>query len=155
MIHDTKSAQISQKQDEHNIYVIMKTTCPPGYHHNGFVATDALRHIITYILFIYIYIYTCHHRGHSIITLIRSRLEKLPDFWLVLSKQLPCLKYVLKKLYFAAIFQPATDVTNNYVLDVVRVLNTPFVKLCVYTCNMFHKQKQSLEAFLLKRFSSK
>ena len=21
------------------IYVIMKTMCPPGYHHNGFVAT--------------------------------------------------------------------------------------------------------------------
>ena len=34
------------------IYVIMKTMCPPGYHHNGFVATHA-RHIvfmITYIL---------------------------------------------------------------------------------------------------------
>ena len=43
MIHDTQSAQISQKQDEHNIYVIMKTMCPPGYHHNGFVATHALR----------------------------------------------------------------------------------------------------------------
>ena len=42
MIHDTQSAQISQKQDERNIYVIMKTMCPPGYHHNGFVATHAL-----------------------------------------------------------------------------------------------------------------
>ena len=29
MIHDTQSAQISQKQDRHNIYVIMKTMCPP------------------------------------------------------------------------------------------------------------------------------
>ena len=31
----------------------MKTMCPPGYHHNGFVATHALVHIvfmITYIL---------------------------------------------------------------------------------------------------------
>ena len=27
MIHNTQSAQISQKQDEHNIYVIMKTMC--------------------------------------------------------------------------------------------------------------------------------
>ena len=43
----TQSAQVSQKQDERNIYVIMKTMCPPGYHHNGFVATHAL----------YIYIY--------------------------------------------------------------------------------------------------
>ena len=24
------------------IYVIMKTMCPPRYHHNGFVATHAL-----------------------------------------------------------------------------------------------------------------
>ena len=30
----------------------MKTMCPPGYHHNGFVATHALGHIfmITYML---------------------------------------------------------------------------------------------------------
>ena len=32
MIQDTQSAQISQNQDEHNIYAIMKTMCPPGYH---------------------------------------------------------------------------------------------------------------------------
>ena len=47
MIHDTQSAQISQKQDERNIRVIMKTMCPPGYHHNGFVATHALRHMMS------------------------------------------------------------------------------------------------------------
>ena len=46
MIHDTHSAQISLKQDEHNIYGIMKTMCPPGYHHNGFVATHALGHMM-------------------------------------------------------------------------------------------------------------
>ena len=46
MIHDTQNAQISQKQDERNIYVIMKTMCPPGYHHNGFVATHALGHMM-------------------------------------------------------------------------------------------------------------
>ena len=28
------SVKISQKQDECNIYAIMKTMCPPGYHHN-------------------------------------------------------------------------------------------------------------------------
>ena len=39
MIHDTQSAQISQQQDGRNIYGIMKTMCPPGYHHNGFVVT--------------------------------------------------------------------------------------------------------------------
>ena len=46
MIHDTQSAQISQKQDGCNIYVTMKTMCPPGYHHNGFVATHALGHMM-------------------------------------------------------------------------------------------------------------
>ena len=51
MIHDTQSAQILQKQDERNIYLIMKTMCPPGYHYNGFVATHAL----VYELCIYVY----------------------------------------------------------------------------------------------------
>ena len=46
MIHDTQSAQISQKQDERNIYVIMKTMCPPGYHRNDFLATHALGHMM-------------------------------------------------------------------------------------------------------------
>ena len=46
VIHNTQSAQISQKQDGRNIYVIMKTMCPPDYHHNGFVATHALGHMI-------------------------------------------------------------------------------------------------------------
>ena len=32
-MHDTQSAQISQKQDGHNIYAMMKTMCPPGYHY--------------------------------------------------------------------------------------------------------------------------
>ena len=28
------------------IYEIMKKMCPPGYHHNGFVATHALGHMM-------------------------------------------------------------------------------------------------------------
>ena len=31
----------------------MKTICPPGYHHNGFVATHAVGHMM------YGYIYIC------------------------------------------------------------------------------------------------
>ena len=31
----------------------MKTMCPPGYHHNGFVATHALGHIYN-VIYIYI-----------------------------------------------------------------------------------------------------
>ena len=45
-IHDTQSAQISQNDDGRNIYAIMKIMYPPGYHHNDFVATHALRHMI-------------------------------------------------------------------------------------------------------------
>ena len=33
----------------------MKTMCPPGYHHNGFVATHALGHMM-YIVFMITYI---------------------------------------------------------------------------------------------------
>ena len=53
------------------IYAIMKTMDPPDHHHNGFVATHALRHMmygfvrlctmvtryIIYIIYIHIYIY--------------------------------------------------------------------------------------------------
>ena len=46
MIHDTQSAQISQKQDGRDIYAIMKTMCRLGYHHNGFVKTIALGHMM-------------------------------------------------------------------------------------------------------------
>ena len=46
VIHNTHSAQISQKQDERNLYAIMKTMCPSGCHHNGFVATHALGHMM-------------------------------------------------------------------------------------------------------------
>ena len=46
MIRDTQSAQISQKQDGRNIYAIKKTMCPLRYHHNGFIATHALGHMI-------------------------------------------------------------------------------------------------------------
>ena len=43
----------------------MKTMCPPGYHHNGFVATHALGHMMYGSLYgIYIYmslwcVYVC------------------------------------------------------------------------------------------------
>ena len=47
--YDTQNAEISQKQDGRNIYVIMiimKTMCPPSYHHSGFVVTHALGHMM-------------------------------------------------------------------------------------------------------------
>ena len=56
MIHDTQSAQISQKKDGRNIHEIMKTMCRPNYHHNDFVATHSLGHMM-YVNDIYIYIY--------------------------------------------------------------------------------------------------
>ena len=45
-IDNIQNAQISQKQDERNIYAVMKKMCPPGYHHNDFVTTHALGHIM-------------------------------------------------------------------------------------------------------------
>ena len=49
MIYDTHRVlknehKIKMLKDEHNIYTIIKTMCPPGYRHNGFVATHALMH---------------------------------------------------------------------------------------------------------------
>ena len=44
--NEPNSAQISQKQNGWNIYLIMKTMCLPGYHHDGFVATHALADMI-------------------------------------------------------------------------------------------------------------
>ena len=38
----------------------MKTMCPPGYHHNGFVATHALGHMMYGYIYIYIYIYNIY-----------------------------------------------------------------------------------------------
>ena len=45
-ISQNQKSQISKKQDERNIYAIIKTMCPPSYQHNGFVATHALGHMI-------------------------------------------------------------------------------------------------------------
>ena len=58
-IHDTQSAQILQKQDEHNTYAIMKTMCPPGYYQNGCVATLALGHMMYLVLLPSYYICIC------------------------------------------------------------------------------------------------
>ena len=41
VIHDNQSAQILQKQNGRNVYVIKKTRWPPGYQHNGFAVTHA------------------------------------------------------------------------------------------------------------------
>ena len=80
MIHDTQSAQISQKQDERNIYGIMKTMCPSGYHHNGFVATHALGHMmygyIYTVIHIHIYIYGVHYGVHKV---FRFTIESWPE----------------------------------------------------------------------------
>ena len=45
-MHETQNDQISQKQDERNIYVVMETMSPPGYDHNGFLATQPLGYMM-------------------------------------------------------------------------------------------------------------
>ena len=42
----SQSAKISQNQYGRSIYVIMKTMCSGGYHHNGFMATHTLGHMM-------------------------------------------------------------------------------------------------------------
>ena len=39
------------------IFIIMKTMCPTGYHHNDFVATHALGHMMYGCKYICIHIY--------------------------------------------------------------------------------------------------
>ena len=48
----------------------MKTMCPPGYHHNGFVATHALGHMM------YGYTLSCH----KAITVITGRVHCFHDY---------------------------------------------------------------------------
>ena len=40
-----------------HIHIIMKTVCPPSYHHNNFVATHSLGQ--PYIMFPSVYMYIC------------------------------------------------------------------------------------------------
>ena len=49
-IHNTQDAQISQKQDRYNTYVIMKTMCLTGHQQNISVATQVLRHMM-YVMY--------------------------------------------------------------------------------------------------------
>ena len=69
MIHDTQNAQISQKQDGHNIYkyivyIYNRTSCAQVYEllqsHCGdsFVITNSEHPLTTSKLYVYIYIYT-------------------------------------------------------------------------------------------------
>ena len=51
MIHDTQSAQTS-KQFSLNIYLTKKTMFPTGHHHNCFIVTHALCHMIYGYIFL-------------------------------------------------------------------------------------------------------
>ena len=55
VIQGIQSTQNSEKKHGSNRYVIMKRMCPPGYHHNGFVATHTLGHMM------YAYTLVCNH----------------------------------------------------------------------------------------------
>ena len=63
----TQSAKILQKQDERNVYAIIKTMCSPGYHHSGFVATHAIGHMMYGSLCAQHHVHkcmSCHGRAH-------------------------------------------------------------------------------------------
>ena len=50
MIHNIQNALIFQKQDEHNMHVIIKTICLLSYHHNAFMAAHSLGHMMYTLL---------------------------------------------------------------------------------------------------------
>ena len=52
---------ISVKQDERHLYAVMKTMCPPGYHHNGFVAT----HVLGYMMYGYTLLLPMHQSAQQ------------------------------------------------------------------------------------------
>ena len=70
----------------------MKTMCPPGYHHNGFVATHALGHMM------YGYIRTSctvHHvpkcmSCHKAIVVITGRAHCFHDYMYILRSSCFC-----------------------------------------------------------------
>ena len=73
MILDPQIVQISQKQNGRTKYAILKTMYPPGgYHHNGFVMTHALGHMmygyIYLLIYIYKYIYLLHVSLYMVFT---------------------------------------------------------------------------------------
>ena len=41
-----KSHRMPEKQNERNVYVIIKAMCSPSYHHNDFMATHALEYMV-------------------------------------------------------------------------------------------------------------
>ena len=64
----------------------MKTMCPPGHHHNGFVATHALGHTmygytllvpINIYIYIYTYIYTYMYILYSNFTYLLNESHKI------------------------------------------------------------------------------
>ena len=85
MIQDTQSAEISQKQDGCNIYVIMKTICPPRYHHNVFIATPALGHMM--------YGYTL------LVPMNQKVLKKLSSYYLSIYLSISLSLYIYTYIY--------------------------------------------------------
>ena len=102
MIHDTQSAQISQKQDEHNIYVIMKAMCPPSYHHNGFVATHPHGHMMYgYMLLIPMNQRVLNKQScHKAIVVITGRVHCFHDYiYIYIYIYLHAYKYIYIYIY--------------------------------------------------------
>ena len=56
----------------------MKTMCPPGYHHNGFVATHALGHMMPKCMSCHKAIVVINGRAHCFHDFIYITLVLLP-----------------------------------------------------------------------------
>ena len=117
----------------------MKTMCPPGYHHNGFVANHALGHMTTvyhvptcmschkaivvitgrphcfhdYIyIYIYIYIYNMVYGNHRNLTIIHFRLI-MTFFEMMCFDICPKFHFIL---YLQNLYKPALILFLHHIL---------------------------------------
>ena len=102
-----RECSISQKQDGRNIYVIMKTMCPPGYHHNGFVATRALGNMMYGSFWVLHHVPKCMS-CHKAIVVITGRAHCFHDY-VYIHICMHILKHVSPDVKVSNIIQPKSN----------------------------------------------
>ena len=82
--HKTQSAQISQKQNGHNVYVyvIMKTRCLPSYHHNAMWQLPSCGNYCTHLASVRSK-YPVRRGSWLILLILRSLLSLLSTLWFI------------------------------------------------------------------------
>ena len=115
------NAQISQKQDGHNVYVIIKTMCPLGYYHDGFVATHALVYIMYRSSWLWFIISSCMvHTIHHVPKCMSCHKEIMVItgghiVFIITYKQKPsvCMCCTMAKVFFYYLVMSVNGETHN------------------------------------------